>query len=49
MKHKRVKTRLLSLLTLLVILIPMLAMTVYAGSSPRVNFGFLYNGAAGTK
>ena len=49
MKHKRVKTRLLSLLTLLAILIPMLAMTVYAKSSEQVSFGFLYNGTAGTK
>lgn len=45
MKKGNLKRRILSLLTLVAILIPMFALTVYA-SSDKVDFGFTFNGAA---
>lgn len=48
MKRKGLKTRLLTLLTLVVILIPMITMTVYAASSPKTNFSFNFQEGAGT-
>lgn len=43
------KKRLISLLTLALLLVPMFVLTTYAVSSPKTPFYFVFNGASGVK
>lgn len=47
MQRKTMKIRILSLLTLVAIMVPMFALSVYAESSPVTTFEFHFNGGSG--
>lgn len=49
MRKKSMKKRLISLLTLALLLVPMFVLTTYAASSPKTNFNFVFNGTGGVK
>lgn len=49
MGKKSVKKRLLSLLTLALLLVPMFVLTTYAASSYQYSFDFSFNGTSGVK
>lgn len=45
MKQRNVQKRLRSLLTLVLLLLPIISLAVYADSSPTISFSFVYNGS----
>lgn len=49
MRKKSMKKRLISLLTLALLLVPMFVLTTYAVSSPKKPFYFIFNGTSGVK
>lgn len=49
MKQRNIQKRLRSLLTLVLLLLPIISLAVYAESSPIVSFSFVYNGSVGVQ
>lgn len=49
MRKRSVKKRLISLLTLALVLVPMFALTAFAASSFQYPFNFVFNGTSGTR